>query len=58
MPIALNCPGCKTSYKIPDKFIGKDIQCKKCPQTISVVDEAEEEAAAEEAKRIARNRKR
>lgn len=30
MPATIACPKCQTKYQLPDSFLGKPIQCKKC----------------------------
>jgi hypothetical protein len=41
MPIAVICPGCKTNFRVNEKFAGQKGPCPKC-KTIVVIPEAEE----------------
>ncbi len=36
MPIEVFCPGCKTRFKVSDKFAGKKGPCPKCKTVITV----------------------
>ena len=40
MPIQVNCPGCKTSLKIPDAHGGKKVKCPKCQSAMQVPNQA------------------
>lgn len=55
MPILVVCPGCKTEFRVSEKFAGKSGNCPKCksPIVVPVVEEvkiAEPEPAVEEKK--------
>lgn len=30
MPVSISCPKCNKQYNLPEKFLGKGVQCKKC----------------------------
>ncbi len=36
MPIAVICPGCKTSFRVSDQFAGKQGPCPKCKAMITI----------------------
>lgn len=36
MPIPITCPSCETSARVPDRFAGKRVKCKKCGQALTV----------------------
>jgi predicted Zn finger-like uncharacterized protein len=42
MPIEVFCPGCKTRFKVSEKFAGKKGPCPKCKTVITVPEKAEE----------------
>jgi HEAT repeat protein len=45
MPIILTCPGCQTSYNLPEQFRGKRVRCRKCQlEFASAADAPVEEA--------------
>src|SRR6266542_4468557 len=35
MPIAVLCPSCQASLKVPDQMAGKQVKCPKCSQPIA-----------------------
>ncbi|MCA8921548.1 MAG: FHA domain-containing protein [Planctomycetes bacterium] len=39
MPIKFACPECSSAYKVPEKYAGKRIRCKKCEAKIRVPSE-------------------
>ena len=41
MPIAVICPGCKTNFRVNEKFAGQKGPCPKC-KTIVVIPQIEE----------------
>jgi predicted Zn finger-like uncharacterized protein len=42
MPIEVFCPGCKTRFKVSDKFAGKKGPCPKCKTVITVPEKTPE----------------
>jgi len=42
MPIDITCPGCRTRFKVSDKFAGKNGPCPKCKTVIQVPGKGEE----------------
>lgn len=36
MPIRINCPGCSSTYNIPDRLLGKKVLCKQCQHLLTV----------------------
>ncbi|MDA7980333.1 MAG: zinc-ribbon domain-containing protein [Pirellulales bacterium] len=46
MPIAVICPGCKTSFRVSEKFAGKQGPCPKCKASITIPKAAEVEIHA------------
>ena len=42
MPIEVLCPGCKTRFKVSDKFAGKKGPCPKCKAVITVPEKTAE----------------
>ena len=42
MPIEVLCPGCKTRFKVSEKFAGKKGPCPKCKAVITVPEKTEE----------------
>lgn len=42
MPIDVTCPGCRTRFRVSEKFAGKEGPCPKCKKVIKVPDTAEE----------------
>jgi hypothetical protein len=49
MPIAVICPGCKASFRVHEKFAGKQGPCPKCKTTVTIpmVEEVKIEAPEE-----------
>jgi HEAT repeat protein len=45
MPIIVTCPGCQTSYNLPEQYRGKKVRCRKCQlEFASAADAPSEEA--------------
>ncbi len=42
MPIDVTCPGCRTRFRVSEKFAGKEGPCPKCKQKIRIPSKSEE----------------
>jgi len=55
MPIAVMCPGCKTRFRVSDRFAGQQGPCPKCKTTITIPKVTEVKIHAPEETRVNRD---
>ena len=55
MPIAVICPGCKTRFRVSDRFAGQQGPCPKCKTTIKIPKLTEVKIHAPEETRVNRD---